>query len=150
MFVPLHEGFKSTAMERRKFITKSFLLGAAAIGSSFVLNSCSKDDDNGNGGTPSGTTVDLTLSKYASLNTSGGYAYVGNIIVINSAGTYIALSKICTHEGCTVAFSSAADKIVCDCHGSSFSKSGSVLNGPATSPLKLYTVTQEGDILTIK
>lgn len=33
--------------------------------------------------------------------------------------------------------------------GSVFSTTGSVLNGPADSPLKKYEIVQEGDILTI-
>lgn len=40
-------------------------------------------------------------------------------------------------------------KLPCPCHGSVYSISGSVLEGPAPAPLKKYNITREGDILTI-
>ena len=55
-----------------------------------------------------------------------------------------------THNGCTVDYDDNSNKLECPCHGSEFSTSGSVLKGPASSPLETYMVTREGDILTIK
>lgn len=51
---------------------------------------------------------------------------------------YIAVSKICTHQQCTVDYSQSNDQFVCPCHGSVFSTSGSVVNSPAEDPLKEY------------
>ncbi|MBS0011602.1 MAG: Rieske (2Fe-2S) protein, partial [Bacteroidales bacterium] len=94
-------------------------------------------------------TIDLTQSANSALNDDGGYVIKGTIIVINDGGTFIALSSVCTHSGCTISYSAANGNLPCGCHGSIFSTTGSVLQGPASSALKRYTVTRDGDILTI-
>ena len=47
-----------------------------------------------------------------------------------------ALSAACTHKGCTVTWSNADRTWHCPCHGSIFAADGSVLHGPAITPLK--------------
>jgi glycine/D-amino acid oxidase-like deaminating enzyme/nitrite reductase/ring-hydroxylating ferredoxin subunit len=51
------------------------------------------------------------------------------------AGSYHAVSAICTHLGCQVAFNRAEKSWDCPCHGSRFALDGSVLDGPAITPL---------------
>ena len=94
-------------------------------------------------------TIDLTQAKYDDLGSEGGFVVVESIIIINAGGGFLALSSVCTHSGCTVSYNHGAGNLPCPCHGSVFSTSGAVLNGPAASPLKKYDITQEGDILTI-
>ncbi|MCK4990985.1 MAG: Rieske (2Fe-2S) protein [Bacteroidales bacterium] len=105
-------------------------------------------DDNNN---PDNTTLTIDLNKdtYSNLGSSGGFVKEGDIIIINTGDEFIALSNICTHQGCVVSYSSENNNLPCPCHGSLYSISGSVLEGPAENPLKKYKVTQEGDILTI-
>ena len=115
-----------------------------------VITSCEDDipEDPG-GGDPNELTIDLTEDKYSALGSAGGSVIESGIIIINTGDGYIALSSLCTHQGCVVSYNHSNGNLPCPCHGSIFSTSGSVLNGPASSPLAKYEVTQEGDILSI-
>jgi Rieske Fe-S protein len=139
-------------MERRRFFRNFAIGGSLLLTAPVLFNSCSDDssEDENNNNNNSGNTVDLNDPAYANLKTVGGYAYKGDIIIIRSTDTvYIALSKVCTHSSCTVTYNSSTSELPCPCHGSKFTKDGAVVNGPATSPLKKYNVTQNGNILTI-
>jgi len=64
-------------------------------------------------------------------------------------GEFMAFSAVCTHRGCTVQ-SVAEGKITCPCHGSQFSaEDGSVVGGPASSPLESFETAVEGDQVTV-
>lgn len=64
-------------------------------------------------------------------------------------GTYKAFSKICTHQGCPVNLVTNG-QIVCNCHGSHFSiTDGSVVSGPAKSPLPEAKTTVSGGKVVI-
>ena len=139
-------------MDRRELI-RSLAAGTVTV---FVVptafTSCEKDpidpDDNDN---PDSNilTIDLTDDKYDSLGSTGGFVKEGDLIIINTGEGFIALSNKCTHQGCVISYDSDTNELPCPCHGSVFSTSGSVLEGPADAPLKKYEVSQEGDILTI-
>lgn len=137
-------------MNRKEFLRLAALAmaGIAVTGSSTILESCSKSSTN-----PTGPTVDfsldLTQSANDALNTVGGFVYTNGVMVVRatSAG-FIALSQACTHEGCTVAYNN--NRIVCPCHGGTYDLSGNVTGGPPPSPLKTYTVTQNGNIISVK
>jgi glycine/D-amino acid oxidase-like deaminating enzyme/nitrite reductase/ring-hydroxylating ferredoxin subunit len=51
-------------------------------------------------------------------------------------GEVHALSPICPHMHCDVAWNTAEQTWDCPCHGSRFSATGEVLNGPAVTPLE--------------
>lgn len=145
-------------MNRRDLIQRVLLGTTALIVLPSAFTGCSKDEEPvpGPGPTPGPTTggskitLDLTLPENSALNNVGGSKIVQTLIVANTGGgNYVALSSACTHEGCTVDYSSGTQKFVCPCHGSSFSTSGSVLTGPASSSLKSYAAVKSGTILTI-
>ena len=71
----------------------------------------------------------------ASANLVGGL--VTPIAVTRVSETeVVAVSRVCTHEGCIVALPSASGTTLdCPCHGSRFRSSGQVVNGPANRPL---------------
>jgi cytochrome b6-f complex iron-sulfur subunit len=141
-------------MNRRELVRKVISGGTVLVLVPTVLQSCSKQDVSPSTGNPppAGTkiTIDLSLGTNAVLNSQGGSMIVQSVLVINTNGsTFIALTSICTHQGCTVGYNSTAGNIQCPCHGSVYSTSGSVINGPAPRALDNYPVTREGNILTI-
>lgn len=138
-------------MERRKFFRNFAVGGSLLLSAPMILNSCSDDStEEDPGKDPVGITVDLNEPAYANLKTVGGFAYKGDIIIIRSSNTgYIALSKVCTHQGCTVTYNSSNNNLPCPCHGSLYTINGTVINGPAPNPLKSYDVKLNGNILTI-
>lgn len=81
---------------------------------------------------------------------------VGGTVAINGVGlgaqgvavtrltttTVVAVSRRCTHQGCTVGLPAAAGaSLVCPCHGSAFTTQGAVVNGPANAPLATYAAS---------
>ena len=95
------------------------------------------------GASTSGAAV---LASTASVPVGGGKILTAQQIVITqpTAGSYKAFTAVCTHQGCIV--STVADGTIdCPCHGSKFSvKDGSVVNGPAPSPLASVAIKVEG------
>lgn len=140
----------------RRDILKAFLSGGTVLlVATALLTSCETQDDPG-GGNPGGNnnsgplTIDITSSEFAALASAGGYVVKNGIIIINIGGdTFVALSAICTHQGCVVGYNSTAGNVQCGCHGSVFSTAGAVLNGPASTPLAKDSVSKDGNILTI-
>ncbi len=59
-----------------------------------------------------------------------------------TAGKFAAFSAVCTHAGCTVAWS--GDGFSCPCHGATYDASGQVTGGPAPSPLTRVAVRVQG------
>lgn len=64
-------------------------------------------------------------------------------------GGFLALSRKCTHLGCTVPWSETDRKFACPCHASSFDETGEVLSAPAPRPLDLYRVTIEDGVVKV-
>jgi Rieske Fe-S protein len=57
-----------------------------------------------------------------------------------------ALSRICTHEGCSVEFDLAQNKLICPCHGATYeAPDGNVISGPTQRNLKKINVKIDGD-----
>lgn len=130
-------------MERKEFLK---LLGFSAAGVLLVscVQSCKKPT------TKVDFTLDLTASANSALNTNGGFIYSNGIIVAKTvSGNFIAVAEACTHAGTAVTYDSANDRFHCSNHGSNFSDSGAVVNGPAASALKQYQTSLSGNSLRI-
>ncbi len=137
-------------MERKDFLKKSLALCGLSMIPAAIIESCSKQSYAGPGNV--NFTLDLTSSANAALNSVGGYILnsSGVIVIRTGASTYVALSTICTHQGCTVNYNKAGAQLVCPCHGGVYDTAGNVVSGPPPSPLTKYTITRSGNILTIK
>lgn len=151
------------ALPRRQVlcgIMATALLGATAA--------CGGDDDApstpSGGSTTGGTTTGGTtspaqpggnaLASAAQVPVGGGTVVNGPdgtpiVIVQPTTGAFKAYDARCTHQGTTV----GAPKngvMTCPNHGSRFrAADGSVVNGPAGSPLKSVDIVVNGDSITL-
>jgi thiosulfate dehydrogenase [quinone] large subunit len=84
---------------------------------------------------PVGSTVNFALA-------SGEPA----ILFRTKTGVF-AYSAICTHQGCTVAYSADSKTLACPCHGAKYDPfaAAKVIVGPATNPLSSIEVAIDGD-----
>jgi cytochrome b6-f complex iron-sulfur subunit len=56
-------------------------------------------------------------------------------------GTWVALTAVCTHLGCTVQYEPQMNRIHCACHGGVYDpRTGANVSGPPPKPLKLFKV----------
>ena len=140
-----------TKMNRKQFLkTTAVALAGVAVSGSF-LESCKKSTKGPQGPTVN-FTIDLNDSKYAALASSGGYVYNQGVIIarINDmTDGFIAVASACTHQGCTVTFATGSQSFVCPCHGGTYDLNGNVVAGPPPYPIKRYTVTRNGNIVTV-
>lgn len=152
----------SLSESRRQFLEKA---GLAAVMGSFGIaffTSCvsSEEPDDTttppgtttpNGITVSGSTIQVNLTIQTRLAASGGWLLIesAKTLVANLNGTYVALTSVCTHSGCSDSWSFTNNRFTCTCHNSIFDTAGKVLQGPATQPLQVYTTSVSGTTLTI-
>jgi cytochrome b6-f complex iron-sulfur subunit len=62
-------------------------------------------------------------------------------------GGFLALSRTCTHLGCTVPWVAAQNKFICPCHSSEFDISGEVISPPAPRALDIFEINIENNIV---
>jgi cytochrome b6-f complex iron-sulfur subunit len=134
-------------MKRRYFLKKvKSILGIGAIAP--LVDACSSPEVNPK--PAANFTVDLTSSNYAALKVIGGVVNVQGVFIERTGpSTYIGLSQVCTHAGCSVGFNSSSKQFVCPCHGGVYDSNGKVVSGPPPSALAQYQVTLSGTTLTI-
>lgn len=148
---------------RRKFIEKA---GLATIMSTFgvaFFTSCVSSEEpdpnpvtpptgnQSNGITVSGSSIQVNLSIQTRLAVSGGWLLINaaNTLVANINGSFVAMTSVCTHSGCSDSWTFTNSQFTCTCHSSVFDAAGRVLSGPATAPLQVYTAIVSGTTLTI-
>lgn len=64
-------------------------------------------------------------------------------------GGFLALSRKCTHLGCTVPWVASEKKFICPCHSSEYDISGAVIQSPAPRPLDAFAVMIENGIVKV-
>ena len=166
-----HQAFSSESIgevSRREFL-KAFTTGGAVLACSSVLATlvaaCSSGASDSSTQVPlTGAREQITLANVPQLQTVGGFlrrAFPGRnngrdvlIVRVAPSGTdaFRTASVVCTHLQCNVE-NPQGTSVVCLCHGSRFSVSGSnfgaVLNGPAASPLQTFPTSFDGSVITI-
>jgi cytochrome b6-f complex iron-sulfur subunit len=136
-------------MDRKEFLA-SLGVSAAFVVYSSCLEGCNVADPVSAAPTNVDFTLDLTDPANTALKSNGGYIYKNGIIVAKTiSGTYVAVYSACTHEGTTVTFESSNNRFHCASHGSNFSTSGSVINGPANQALHQYNTALTGNSLRV-
>jgi Rieske Fe-S protein len=150
-------------MERRAVLTTGAVLAGAGV-AAVTLSACS------GGGSASTTASSAAASEAAPAATSAASGTqiaqvadvpVGGIFAFEdpqggpafllqpAAGTFLAYSGICTHNGCTVGYDEAAAEFACPCHGARFEvATGEPVQGPAQQPLAKIAVVESGGIVS--
>lgn len=133
---------------RRTFLAQSAMMAAVA-----ALAACGVSSGDLTAPTLSGSTT-IKVSDQPSLANVGGVALVTIAsspfaIVRTSASTFVALSRICPHQGSTVNQTSSG--FLCPNHGAQFSSTGSWVGGQPTSSLRSYATAYDATagIITI-
>ncbi len=63
------------------------------------------------------------------------------MLIHHTDNSWVALTAVCTHLGCTVQYEPQMDRIHCACHGGVYNPyTGANVSGPPPKPLKLFKV----------
>lgn len=136
---------------RRSFLnTLWIVLGALALGEVVALvlaffqprRTRSKDADS------SGIVEAGSVEKFP-LNSVTAFVRGKFYLARLEDGGFLALSRKCTHLGCTVPWSSKDMKFICPCHASVYDLRGEVVSAPAPRPLDLHHVFIENNIVKV-
>jgi len=135
----------SPAMLSRRTVLVAGMAVAGTAGLAAVAG-CSAKSSAAATPTSSSTGPDV-LATVASIPVGNAVSATldGKPILISqpTAGTIVAFTAICTHQGCTVA--PAGKEFHCPCHGSVYNAAtGAVITGPAPLPLAAIPVKVEG------
>lgn len=116
-----------------------------------IASSCSSDSISGNSVVTPPTSVDFSLDvSTGSLATNGGYLVTNGIVVARTlAGSFLAVSASCPHEGTNVKYNSPGNDFYCPNHNAHFTDKGVVTQGPAKSNLKEYKTTLTDSTLRV-
>ncbi len=71
------------------------------------------------------------------------------VLISSTPDGLIALSSLCTHQGCPVHWQSDAKTFLCPCHGAEFSNTGDALHRPAREPLPRYPLSVKNGRLMV-
>ena len=131
----------SRGVDRRTFISRAVLATAAA-----ALAACAGGADAGITGPTTVSTSTLRLSDYPALASVNGVALVTvsgvPLAVVRTGSTsFVALSRICPHEGTVI--NSSGNGFTCPRHGARFSITGTWQGGQRTSSLRSYATSYD-------
>lgn len=139
-----------TEVSRRRFLRMAALGGVGAVtfvGGAGVVAMLMSDRV----GRRERVRAEMTVPR-AEIPAEGGAPYRnsdGQFYLIRNEDGALALSWVCTHQGCFVRWSQNHDWFECPCHASHFDRNGVVMTGPAVRPLELMPVrvAENGDVI---
>jgi Rieske Fe-S protein len=156
-----------TDQTRREFCTRACqLVSMAAVAGPMgvLLQGCGGGGSTGTlpsnvpvlpsvSGTVAGGAVNVSVDGSSPLAPVGSAALVQSssglfLVAHTGPDAFNAFSAACTHQQCTIS-GFVGSSFVCPCHGSRFSTSGAVENGPATRPLRALSTRVANNVLTI-
>jgi cytochrome b6-f complex iron-sulfur subunit len=151
-------------MERRIFL-RWFGTGILASSLPVAIAACFSE----NSSEENSPTNNETGSETARQNEpdADGFIVVGTVAALNEEGYIIdkkleaivtrqsdeslaAVNIKCTHKQCDVEWRSNDKNLACPCHGSKFAPDGTVVEGPADTPLAGYEVKEEEGSILVK
>lgn len=146
-------------MERQEFLSK-LGIGLVTVCAGCSLVACGGKSSNpspsGNAPIPpvKGSGNLFTADLNTQLPNIGDSMVQQGVILVrlsagNTADAFTAVQVACTHQGNSIGYNTGQGIFICPAHGSEFSKTGAVVQGPAALPLQKYTVTVTGSTLTV-
>ena len=136
--------------DRRSFLKAAWIgLGLAAVGeAALVVASFLKPRREQEKADGPGLFVAGPLDAFATGSVTAFPA--GRFYLVRLAdGGLLALSRQCTHLGCSVPWDEEKARFVCPCHASSFDVKGEVLSAPAPRPLDTFPVRVENGVVKV-
>jgi len=132
---------------RRTFLVQSGILAAIA-----ALNACGSLGSNDVTAPSLPSNASINVNDYSSLANVGGVAMVtiGSApiaVVRTGASSFIALSRVCPHQGGIVQLS--GNDFVCPVHGATYNLSGQWIGGQPASSLHQYTTSYDATTGTL-
>jgi cytochrome b6-f complex iron-sulfur subunit len=145
---PVHQA----AGARRAFLRTATVAGAAAAGAGIdhMMTSRTSPGSSPIGAgtlTPSHGTW-LTVAASADLPEGAVRAFTADSVtgfVERADGQLLAVSGICTHQGCRLALAARPARLVCPCHGATFALDGTVLAHKLPIPLEALPRIEVGE-----
>lgn len=139
------EPIVGTGIDRRAFLVRSAFAAAAV-----ALVACGAAA--GDATAPASVSASVKVSDYPALSSVGGVALTTAsgaplAIVRTGTSTFVALSRICPHQGATV--NSSSSGFTCPRHGAQFSLTGTWLGGQRTSNLRSYPTSYDDSTATL-
>ena len=147
-------------MKNRRNILKVGILGLFSV----VITACTKamngsatpvevdSATNTSADSVTGSSIKgAAIAQLSSLKVGEGFNFTANdgtgaILFKTKDEKVYALSRICTHQGCSVDFDLAQNKLICPCHGATYETvDGNVISGPTIKNLKKINVKIDGD-----
>jgi Rieske Fe-S protein len=140
-------------LSRREFLTR----GGLAVAGAAALVACGDGQFGPTAAVASSAPVSIKVSSIATLATVGQLVRIepsSAFLAVKRTGaaSFVAISTICTHQGCDTTVSTAA--FDCPCHGARYDSNGHVTRQPSggsATDLPIYATTYDAatDTLTI-